>query len=193
MSALFRSPRSDGSADPTLARPSGQQGQPLLGVDPNATESWRSTQYRPGTGLYGLPDSTKSSTFNDSDSASTDTGTRLAQLLPPVLFARPPLIYPRPLTPLEDLPQGSAGGPGAGRPFPQRFNEQQPDNVPCTYCGRPTTTEQRPDKLNGEHVIPRSQGGNNNPTNYTPACRTCNLKKGGRTPAQWYELMRPQA
>jgi hypothetical protein len=122
---------------------------------------------------------------------STQNDTQFTQLLPPsVFFARPPLVYPRSLTPLEELPPGSAGGPGAGRPFPRSFNEQQPDNVPCTYCGRPTTGERGPDKYNGEHIIPRSQGGNSDPTNHTPACRTCNLKKGPRTPAEWYEQMR---
>jgi hypothetical protein len=101
----------------------------------------------------------------------------LFQSPPAALFARPPVLFPRPLTPLEELPQGSAGGPGAGRAFPRKFNEQQPKNVPCTYCGRPTTEEPGPDKFNGDHVIPRSQGGNNEPSNHAPACQTCNLKK----------------
>jgi HNH endonuclease len=124
---------------------------------------------------------------------STQDDTQLAQLLPPsVFFARPPLVYPRSLTPLEELPAGSAGGPSAGRAFPRSLIKRQPENVPCTYCGRPTTREPGPDKFNGDHVIPKSQGGNGEPTNLTPACQTCNLKKGPRTPAEWYEQMRLQ-
>ena len=110
---------------------------------------------------------------------------------PAALLARPPVFIPRPTTPLEELPPGSAGGPGAGRLFPRKFNEQ-PKNVPCTYCGRPTTDEPESNKLNGDHVIPRSQGGNDDPSNYAPSCRTCNLKKGPITPTQWYEQMRVQ-
>jgi 5-methylcytosine-specific restriction endonuclease McrA len=124
---------------------------------------------------------------------STQDGTQFAQLLPPsIFFARPPLVYPRSLTPLEELPPGSAGGPAAGRAFPRNLFKRQPENVPCTYCGRPTTGESGPDKFNGDHVIPKSRGGNSDPTNLTPACRTCNLKKGPRTPAEWYEQMRLQ-
>src|ERR1700722_11304559 len=47
-------------------------------------------------------------------------------------------------------------------------------------------------QFNGDHVIPKSRGGNGDPTNLTPACQTCNLKKGPRTPAEWYEQMRLQ-
>jgi hypothetical protein len=115
---------------------------------------------------------------------------QLAQALPPIFFARPPVLIPRQLAPLEELPAGSAGGPGAGKPFPRSTIEQQPEGVPCTYCGRPTTREPGPDKLHGDHVIPRIQGGNNDPKNFTPACRTCNLEKGRRTPEQWYFWLR---
>lgn len=103
--------------------------------------------------------------------------------LPYTTFARPP-IFPRQLTPLEELPKGSSGGPGAGKPFPRSFREQEPPQ--CTYCGRPTTHEPGPDKLQGDHVIPRAQGGNNDRTNRVPSCRTCNLQKRDRTPEQWY-------
>ncbi len=110
-----------------------------------------------------------------------------AQALPPVFALEDPIIIaPRGLTPLEELPAGSAGGPGAGKAFPRSLNDQQPDDVPCTYCGEPTSREAGPDQLNGDHVIPRSQGGNNSPENYVPSCRSCNLEKGPRTPEQWY-------
>ena len=109
----------------------------------------------------------------------------LSPLLPPLLFARPPLV-PRRLLPLEELPPGSAGGPGAGLPFPRSLGKQEPEGVPCLYCGQPTTREPGPKQFNREHVIPRSRGGNNSPENYVPACRTCNLQKGPRTPEEWY-------
>jgi HNH endonuclease len=120
---------------------------------------------------------------------SENAPVHLAQVFafPPVsFFARPPVFIPRQLTPLEDLPPGSAGGSGAGKPFPRSFTREQPDKVPCTYCGQPTTTEPGPEQLNGDHVIPRVQGGNNSLKNFRPACRTCNLKKRGRTPEEWY-------
>jgi RHS repeat-associated protein len=117
---------------------------------------------------------------------SEDGLVQLAQAFPPTIFARPPLLVPRELTPLEELPGGSSGGPGAGQAFPRSFNNQQPDSVPCAYCGDPTTRTPGPDQLNGDHVIPRSQGGNNSPENYVPSCRSCNLEKGPQTPEEWY-------
>jgi hypothetical protein len=120
-----------------------------------------------------------------------DPPVHLAQFwaLPPVsIFARPPIIPPE-LTPLEQLPAGSAGGSGAGRLFPRSFGKQDSEGVPCTYCGKPTlrSPKPRPDRLNGDHVIPRNQGGNNSQENRVPACQDCNLRKGGRTPTQWYD------
>jgi 5-methylcytosine-specific restriction endonuclease McrA len=54
------------------------------------------------------------------------------------------------------------------------------DNNQCQYCGRkfPTT------ELSLDHVIPRSQGGQNSWDNIVCACVRCNVKKGGRTPKQ---------
>jgi hypothetical protein len=123
-----------------------------------------------------------------------DTPIHLAQVFafPPVsFFARPPVYIPRQLTPLEKLPSGSAGGPNAGKPFARWMNRQQPDGVPCTYCGRPTkrTPGPDPERYNGDHIIPRTQGGNSDPANHTPACQACNLGKGDRTPAEWYRSM----
>lgn len=48
----------------------------------------------------------------------------------------------------------------------------------CKYCGSPGP-------LTLDHVIPRSQGGSDEPQNLVPACRSCNSSKGGRTPEQW--------
>ena len=138
--------------------------------------------------IFGAPISSAQS--ENSKPPRQDKPVHLAQMFafPPVsLFARPPIYIPRQLAPLEELPSGSSGGPKAGLRFPRKFNDQQPPNVPCTYCGKPTTDEAGPDQLNGDHIIPRAQGGNAEPENFTPACRTCNLKKRARTPRQWYE------
>ncbi len=54
------------------------------------------------------------------------------------------------------------------------------DQNRCQYCGkRYATTE-----LSLDHVIPRSQGGDNSWENIVCACIHCNVKKGGRTPQQ---------
>jgi len=44
----------------------------------------------------------------------------------------------------------------------------------CVYCG-----EQK--KLEMDHIIPLSKGGNHTKGNVVPACRNCNAKKGDRT------------
>lgn len=54
------------------------------------------------------------------------------------------------------------------------------DQNRCQYCGRRYPT---PD-LSLDHVIPRSQGGDNSWENIVCACVKCNVKKGGRTPEQ---------
>lgn len=45
----------------------------------------------------------------------------------------------------------------------------------CAYCGG------LPDRLDQEHVIPLSKGGNHTATNVVPACRPCNQRKGTST------------
>ena len=54
------------------------------------------------------------------------------------------------------------------------------DDFQCQYCSR------RPGhrELNVDHVQPRSRGGEDSWTNLVISCRTCNLKKGRRTPAE---------
>ena len=122
-----------------------------------------------------------------------ETPIRLAQWWAPIplLFARPPVIIPRQLTPLEELPPGSSGGAGAGRAFPRSRGAEEPEGTPCIYCKQPTTKKPgaSPNRFHREHIIPRSKGGNDSPENYGPACQTCNLKKGSRTPEEWYESL----
>lgn len=57
-----------------------------------------------------------------------------------------------------------------------RFNLFLRDKFQCQYCG---STED----LTFDHVIPRSRGGRTSWENITTACAPCNLRKGGRMPA----------
>lgn len=54
------------------------------------------------------------------------------------------------------------------------------DQYQCQYCGR------RPNQrdLNLDHVVPRSRGGLESWENLVVSCRSCNLKKGRRTPVE---------
>ncbi|MEM7568887.1 MAG: HNH endonuclease [Pseudomonadota bacterium] len=58
-----------------------------------------------------------------------------------------------------------------------RFNLFLRDKFACTYCGAETD-------LTFDHVVPRAYGGRTTWENVTTACAPCNVKKGGRTPAQ---------
>ncbi|MBS3928887.1 MAG: HNH endonuclease [Sphingomonadales bacterium] len=58
-----------------------------------------------------------------------------------------------------------------------RFNLFLRDRFSCQYCGNPH-------QLTFDHVIPRRLGGRTSWENVATACAPCNLKKGGRTPAQ---------
>ena len=54
------------------------------------------------------------------------------------------------------------------------------DHYTCQYCGaQPGRSE-----LTLDHVVPRSQGGGTSWENVVTACRSCNQRKGNRTPAQ---------
>ncbi len=50
----------------------------------------------------------------------------------------------------------------------------------CQYCGRKFPMSE----LSLDHVVPRSQGGGTDWQNIVCACVKCNVKKGGRTPAE---------
>ena len=58
-----------------------------------------------------------------------------------------------------------------------RFNLFLRDRFACQYCGREG-------HLTFDHVIPRRLGGKTTWENIATACGPCNMKKGGRTPAQ---------
>ena len=58
-----------------------------------------------------------------------------------------------------------------------RFNLFLRDRFACQYCGSP-------EQLTFDHVVPRRLGGRTTWENVATACAPCNLRKGGRTPAQ---------
>jgi 5-methylcytosine-specific restriction endonuclease McrA len=58
-----------------------------------------------------------------------------------------------------------------------RFNLFLRDRFQCQYCGSLSD-------LTFDHVVPRAQGGRTTWENVATACAPCNLRKGGRTPAQ---------
>lgn len=53
------------------------------------------------------------------------------------------------------------------------------DDYTCGYCG------QRGGTLHCDHIIPRVQGGTDEPDNLVTACDVCNLSKHGKTPQEW--------
>lgn len=64
-----------------------------------------------------------------------------------------------------------------------RFNLFLRDRFSCQYCGG------RHD-LTFDHVVPRAYGGRTTWANVTTACAPCNLRKGGRTPAEAHMALR---
>jgi RHS repeat-associated protein len=92
-------------------------------------------------------------------------------------------------------PVGTSGGARAGRPFtPTGKRQVEADNtapdgsIPCAYCAQPTTSGQGSNTSREiDHVIPKAQQGNGDPSNGAPACRTCNRQKGNQTPRQWQD------
>jgi 5-methylcytosine-specific restriction endonuclease McrA len=64
-----------------------------------------------------------------------------------------------------------------------RFNRRNVfarDSNHCQYCGERFATSE----LSLDHVVPRSRGGEATWENIVCACVKCNVRKGGRTPAE---------
>jgi 5-methylcytosine-specific restriction endonuclease McrA len=59
-----------------------------------------------------------------------------------------------------------------------RRNLMVRDAHQCQYCGRRPALRE----LNIDHVVPRSRGGTDSWENLVTSCKTCNLRKGWRTP-----------
>jgi RHS repeat-associated protein len=85
---------------------------------------------------------------------------------------------PRPVRPIHPkIKPGSAGGPSAGKRFPESVKRQAFEEDPtrtCVYCGRPGTATQV------DHAIPMSRGGNATIENAQLTCPWCNNSKGNR-------------
>jgi 5-methylcytosine-specific restriction endonuclease McrA len=68
------------------------------------------------------------------------------------------------------------------RPLPQvklsRREVFRRDTFTCQYCGQKTHD------LTLDHIIPRHRGGGHSWENLVSACRSCNHRKGGRTPEE---------
>lgn len=71
---------------------------------------------------------------------------------------------------------------------PTRRSVALRDNFTCQYCG---ATPGR-GLLTLDHVVPRSKGGATTWENVVAACRTCNMKKGDRTPEEAHMALRKQ-
>jgi len=62
-----------------------------------------------------------------------------------------------------------------------KYNVFARDDYKCQYCGKEI---ERGCEMTLDHVNPRSQGGTTCWENTVLACRSCNFKKGGRTPKE---------
>ncbi|MGE5596029.1 MAG: HNH endonuclease [Hyphomicrobiales bacterium] len=60
------------------------------------------------------------------------------------------------------------------------------DGWACVYCGKQTKD------LTLDHVLPRHRGGEHTWENLVSACKPCNHRKAGRTPAEAHMTMRHQ-
>jgi 5-methylcytosine-specific restriction endonuclease McrA len=67
------------------------------------------------------------------------------------------------------------------------LNLLQNHNYQCYYCGIKVA---QGDNLHLDHKIPLSKDGEHSITNLTPACATCNLKKGTKTDIEFLEIMK---
>ncbi|MBV9301224.1 MAG: HNH endonuclease [Acidobacteriaceae bacterium] len=89
---------------------------------------------------------------------------------------------------------GEAGGPGAGKAFPNVVKDaaRAESNDTCVFCSHSTTRTAGPEQSNIDHAIPKSRGGNNTLNNAQNTCRTCNLDKGARTTEEYEEHLHRQ-
>ena len=62
-------------------------------------------------------------------------------------------------------------------PPPVRKYVKDRDNNTCQYCGSK-------EKIGTDHIIPKCRGGSHDFDNIVACCKSCNSKKGGRTPEE---------
>ena len=87
---------------------------------------------------------------------------------------------------------GEAGGPGAGKPFPNSVKDaaRAESGNTCVFCGQTTQRTAGTAQSNIDHAIPKSRDGNNTLPNAQNTCRTCNLDKGTRTTREYEDELR---
>lgn len=61
-----------------------------------------------------------------------------------------------------------------------RMNVMLRDGFACQYCGKQAALKE----LTYDHVVPRSRGGQTTWENIVTACKSCNGRKGARTPQE---------
>ena len=71
---------------------------------------------------------------------------------------------------------------------PTRRSVALRDNYTCQYCGNAPGRA----LLTLDHIVPRSRGGQTTWENVVAACRTCNMRKGDRTPDEAGLALRKQ-
>jgi 5-methylcytosine-specific restriction endonuclease McrA len=77
----------------------------------------------------------------------------------------------------------------------KRISER--DGMRCTYCGcklhhrafNPNADWTVPGYAQIEHVVPRSQGGSSSLENLVLSCRSCNSRKGTKTPSDYAQYI----
>jgi 5-methylcytosine-specific restriction endonuclease McrA len=63
-------------------------------------------------------------------------------------------------------------------------------DMKCIWCQCKMTNERnKRDSATIEHMIPRSEGGPDDPSNYTVACSNCNHKRGNMSVESFKEVM----
>lgn len=53
----------------------------------------------------------------------------------------------------------------------------------CVWCRKPLGLNHS--EVSVEHLVPQSQGGGDDPANLLPACRSCNSRRGSKSPVKW--------
>jgi len=85
--------------------------------------------------------------------------------------------------------EGSSGGQGAGEPFSSGTMQAAVDenaaanggSARCVFCGNKVSNEPGPNKVNIDHAVAKSSGGNNTLDNAQVTCQYCNQSKGTGT------------
>lgn len=72
------------------------------------------------------------------------------------------------------------------KPVFNRANIYARDNQQCQYCGKKAGEGKALSfrDLTFDHVVPRAQGGGTNWKNIVASCKSCNHRKGNRTPKE---------